>query len=373
MQSLLQVQCYPVSLAPMKYRMLVLICLLPVVHTYAQSNATIERVAEARILNPDSLPLQRLSFRGLAVVDDNVVWVSGSKGSFARSTDGGKTFTVRRIKGYDSSDFRDIEAFDANRALVMSSGTPAYILQTYDGGNTWRKVFENRNKEIFLDAMDFWNEDRGVVIGDPVNERFVLYQTIDGGSTWHPLDTSMRPWAVAGESLFAASGTCFRCMPNNSIAFVTGGETSVFHWLQLNKKYQRFVLQNFKSSPTSGAFSFDYNSKHIAIAGGDFASDTAKVKHRFYAYTYDKDGLQLLNIKPFYADYRSCIQLSEDGEFFTCGTKGADINHTFQTVTISNAQSRISNDSYNVVKKAKKGNLVVFAGGRGAIGILRRK
>lgn len=357
----------------MKYFLTFILLILTGFLATAQNRMSIELLDSNHISNPDGINLNRVSFRGLSVVDDKVIWVSGSRGTFARSTDGGQSFTVKKIQGYDSSDFRDIEAFSADRAIVMSSGTPAYILQTYDGGKSWKKVFENRNKEIFLDAMDFWDEDHGVVIGDPVDERFVLYQTIDGGATWHALDTSMRPWAIAGESLFAASGSCFRCMPNNSIGFVTGGSTSVFHWLQLNKKYKRFLLSNFKNGNSLGAFAFDFNKRHIIIVGGDYANDTAKVKQGFYTFNYDKFGIQLLNLKPFYSNYRSGVQLLENGEFFTCGTRGADHNNTLQTVTTSNEQSQISNQGYHVVKKAKKGTLIVFAGGRGAIGLLQRE
>ncbi|OYU95710.1 MAG: oxidoreductase [Bacteroidetes bacterium B1(2017)] len=325
-------------------------------------------VDSTSIENPDSLPLSKISFRGVSVVNNEVVWVSGTKGTFAKSIDGGKTFRIAQIPGYDSSDFRDIEAFSKDKAIVMSSGTPGYILKTYDGGLTWKKVFEDHRKEFFLDAMDFWNEDQGMVIGDPIDERFVLYRTIDGGNTWHPMDTSMRPWAIEGESLFAASGTCFRCMPNNSIAFVSGGSKSIFHWLQIDKKYQRFELKNMVQGKASqGAFSFDFDKKHIIIVGGDYASDTSKIKQGFSGYYYSKDGLELMNQKPFYCNYRSSVELLANGNFITCGTKGVDYNNTEQTITTSNAKSQLSNLSFNVVRKAKKGKLVILAGSKGKI------
>ena len=68
----------------------------------------------------------KTSIRGLSVVNDNVVWVSGSNGTFGRSTDGGKTWKWSVVKGFEKNDFRDIEAFDANTAIVMSVDAPAY-------------------------------------------------------------------------------------------------------------------------------------------------------------------------------------------------------------------------------------------------------
>src|SRR6185369_8047612 len=78
------------------------------------------------------------SLRGLSVVNDNVVWVSGSKGTVGKTTNGGKTWKWITVKGFDSVDFRDIEAFDGVTAVIMSAGYPAYILKTNDAGDTWK-------------------------------------------------------------------------------------------------------------------------------------------------------------------------------------------------------------------------------------------
>src|SRR4029453_1654632 len=87
----------------------------------------------------------------------------------ARSTNGGKTFEWITVQGYEQRDFRDVEAFDANTALIMAVAEPAIILKTKDGGKTWKKVFEDTTKGMFLDAMDFAEDEKhGIVIGDPI-------------------------------------------------------------------------------------------------------------------------------------------------------------------------------------------------------------
>lgn len=159
----------------------------------------------------EGVVLHKTSFRGLSVVNDQTIWVSGSRGTIARSIDGGQTFAYKQLKGYEKSDFRDIEAFDSKRAIVMSSGTPALILKTTDGGETWKEVFRQNDSAYFLDAMDFWDEKRGMLVGDPINNHFVLLQTNDGGETWQELDTGQTPLAMDGEAVFAASGTSLRC------------------------------------------------------------------------------------------------------------------------------------------------------------------
>jgi len=113
------------------------------------------------------------SLRGLSVVNDNVAWVSGSNGTVGKTTNGGKTWKWITVKGFEKNDFRDIEAFDAATAIIMSVAEPAYILKTNDGGDSWKVVYENKNKGMFLDAMEFWNEQAGIVIGGRSEEQYL--------------------------------------------------------------------------------------------------------------------------------------------------------------------------------------------------------
>ncbi|MEO5908761.1 MAG: oxidoreductase, partial [Ginsengibacter sp.] len=124
------------------------------------------------------------SFRGLSVVSNDVMWVSGSNGTVGKSINGGKSWKWIVVKGFEKTDFRDIEAFDKKTALIMAVDEPAYILRTNDGGDNWKIVFENKTKGMFLDAMEFWNDQSGIVIGDPINHLFYIGRTFDGGKTW---------------------------------------------------------------------------------------------------------------------------------------------------------------------------------------------
>lgn len=93
------------------------------------------------------------SLRGLSVVNDKIIWVSGSNGMIGKSIDSGNTWKWIQVKGFEKTDFRDIEAFDENIAVIMGVSEPAYILRTIDGGETWKLVYENKTKGMFLDAM----------------------------------------------------------------------------------------------------------------------------------------------------------------------------------------------------------------------------
>ena len=79
----------------------VLLGLMIVQNSKAQYN--IEVLDSNTFTLDDGVVLSKTSFRGLSVVNDNTIWVSGSRGTFARSVDGGKTFTYTQLKGYEKS------------------------------------------------------------------------------------------------------------------------------------------------------------------------------------------------------------------------------------------------------------------------------
>src|ERR1700733_8323618 len=90
------------------------------------------------------------SLRGLSVVNDNIAWVSGSNGTVGKTNNGGRTWKWITVNGFEKSEFRDIEAFDATTAVIMAVAEPGYILKTQDGGDTWKVVYENKTKGMFL-------------------------------------------------------------------------------------------------------------------------------------------------------------------------------------------------------------------------------
>jgi photosystem II stability/assembly factor-like uncharacterized protein len=79
-------------------------------------------------------------FRGLCAVGPNVAWVSGTKGTFARTTDGGKTWAVGTVPDAANLDFRDVAAFSEDTAYRLSAGPgeESRIYKTTDGGKTWK-------------------------------------------------------------------------------------------------------------------------------------------------------------------------------------------------------------------------------------------
>src|ERR1044071_1119743 len=105
-------------------------------------------------------------FRGLCAVSPLVAWASGTRGTFTRTTDGGKTWRAGAVAGAEGLDFRDVKAMDADTAYLLSigKGEQSRIYKTTDGGAHWALQFTNRLPEPFFDAMAFWDRDHGVAI-----------------------------------------------------------------------------------------------------------------------------------------------------------------------------------------------------------------
>src|SRR5512132_2070929 len=175
------------------------------------------------------------SFRGVSAVDANVCWVSGSKGTVLRTTDSGKHWTKLPVPNAENLDFRDVEAFDANTAIIMSAGPAeqgaARMFKTTDGGAHWKEVLYTDRKGVFFDSMAFWDSKRGIVFSDPVDGHFVLWATVNGGDTWQELKPQTMPPALPNEGAFAASGTAIAVAGKNDVWFGTGGASvaRVFH------------------------------------------------------------------------------------------------------------------------------------------------
>lgn len=147
--------------------------------------------------------------RGLSVVNERVVWTSGSVGTVLRTTNRGRNWESVGPPGTENLQFRDIESFDRNHALILSigNGTDSRIYRTTNAGRTWTLVFLNEDPQAFYDCMTFFDHKRGLALSDPVNGKFRILATHDGGRNWHVVAADMPP-ALPGEFAFAASGQC---------------------------------------------------------------------------------------------------------------------------------------------------------------------
>jgi photosystem II stability/assembly factor-like uncharacterized protein len=217
------------------------------------------------------------SLRGLSAVSERVAWTSGSAGTVLRTTNKGATWQSVGPPGTQALQFRDIEAFDKDTAVILSIGdapTPPdsfRIYRTTNAGQTWSLVFQNTEPTAFYDCMAFFDKHRGLALSDPIDGRFRILATSDGGRSWHIVDAEMPP-ALPGEFAFAASGQCITTAGGRDAWFGTGGDAvaRVFH------SRDRGLTWTVSSTPirsdsTAGINALAFRDpRHGLAAGGDF-------------------------------------------------------------------------------------------------------
>jgi len=217
------------------------------------------------------------NFRSVSAVSAKVAWVGGSKGTLLRTTDGGRIWEIRRPAGAEALDFRDIHAFNSNAAVAMSAGEAekgqARIYRTPDGGLTWVLAYQSTRKGIFLDGIDFFDDTHGLCFGDPVDGKFFVLTTDDGGQTWQEVPRDAFPSVQPGEAAFAASGTSLVALRGTRTAWIaTGGATQarVFATRDGGQSWQ-VTETGMPAGVTSGLFGLRFWSELAGVAvGGDY-------------------------------------------------------------------------------------------------------
>ena len=181
----------------------------------ASSAASVTAQAALEVHREDQVSGTRALLIAVSPVSERVVWASGTLGTWVRTTDGGATWISGRVPGADSLQFRDVHAVDANTAYLLSigNGPLSRIYKTRDAGATWTEQFRNSDEKGFYDCFDFWDSERGVVIGDALGTEMAILTTTDGGATWTRVSPTILPAAATGEGSFAASGTCVETAP----------------------------------------------------------------------------------------------------------------------------------------------------------------
>lgn len=268
------------------------------------------------------------SFRGLSVVDDRVVWASGTRGTVVHSTDGGATWIVDSVPGAATLDLRAIHALSDRVAHVAA--TAGRIWRTTDGGKTWSLRFQASDTSMFLDAVAFLDDRSGFALGDPQGGRFVLLATVDGGETWIPAppDSRTRPPAVEGEAAFAASGTSLVVRPPALMWLGTGGTAShVIRWADDDAAWVPVPSAIPADGGSAGVFSVAFaDDRRGVVVGGDYQRPDSS--NGTAAFTID-GGKTWHAATHFPRGYRSGVavrRVNADVLAIAVGTTGSDVS-----------------------------------------------
>ncbi|WP_376788352.1 WD40/YVTN/BNR-like repeat-containing protein [Streptomyces sp. A144] len=214
-------------------------------------------------------------FRGLAAVSRDTAWVAGTRGTVLTTTDGGATWRNVSPPGAGELQFRDVEAFDARRAVVLAigEGEASRIYRTDDGGATWTESFRNTDPRAFYDCLTFFDRRHGLAMSDPVEGKFRILSTSDGGRSWKVLPDRGMPAAQDGEAGFAASGQCLVASGPGDVWLATGGaaRARVLHSADRGLTWTATDAPVPAGDPARGVFALAFRDRaHGLAVGGDF-------------------------------------------------------------------------------------------------------
>jgi hypothetical protein len=302
-----------------------------------------------------------ISIRGLAVPNQNTIWASGSKGSIAKSVNGGTDFEWMQVKGYETRDFRSIHAWNEKEAIIVAIAAPAIILKTKDGGISWYKVYENADTLMFLDAIHFKDASNGLVVGDPISNHIFLLSTIDKGENWNEIPSSyFKTPLEKGEAFFASSGS--NIAQNSKDDFLVSGGLRSRLWIN-GEAIDIPILQG-GTSTGANSMAISPSGYNIMIVGGDFMKDTSRVQNAVGLKQSIRKSSWVIEKSIGHPNgYRSGVVYISNSILISCGTSGVDISK-------NNGKNwdLISTESFHVVRKQPNTKSVFLAGGGGRIG-----
>ena len=297
--------------------------------------------------------------RGLSVVNEKVIWASGTGGTVIKTVDGGAIWNIMTVPGAEKLDFRDIEAFDANSAYLLSigNGESSRIYKTSDGGATWKLQFTNTDAKAFFDAIACWDRNNCIAMSDPVDEHFLLISTSNGGDSWQTMSSKQSPVVKYGETAFAASGTCLITQGKSNAFIVSGGASARVLRSQDRGLTWSDVNPTFISGTSgSGIFSIAmFDSKKGVIVGGNYE----KPQQNKLNIAFTRDGGASWTSGKGLGGYRSGVAYVDKETIIAVGSSGSDIS-----IDDGKTWSNLDSDNYNSVQaRGKRGVWAVGAQG----------
>ena len=289
------------------------------------------------------------SLRGIHAVGGGIAWASGANGTILRTEDGGYMWqSCAMPPGAEKLDFRGIWAWDANTAVVMSSGPGdlSRLYKTTDGCSSWKLLYTNPDKDGFWDAITFSDRNRGLILGDPVDGRFVLLFTLSGGKSWERVVSDGLSAGKSKIGAFAASNSSMLDAGSYSPWFGTSGPGGPYVYMVSSTctnfetpksclSFERQELPMAGTSASTGAFSLasDADSNLVAV-GGDYLKPNESAGTAAYTYHLGRVDYPVHLGKTWTAatkpphGYRSTVAWdAADKAWIAAGTNGSDVSY----------------------------------------------
>ncbi len=196
----------------------------------------------------------------VSVIDNNNVWICGAGGKVLRTTNGGINWQLTTSPNA-ALDLYNIWGIDATTAVVTGSSSTTYVYKTENGGANWTQVFSQTGGFInAINGLSLVNPNSIFMTGDPVGNRWSLWNSTDGGSTWD--STGMHIPQTGSETGY-----------NNSIYIHRGSVAEARIWFGTNNTriYTIIYSLGYDSQPTPGqanSLAVIFADSLIGFAGG---------------------------------------------------------------------------------------------------------
>ncbi|NQY29387.1 MAG: oxidoreductase [Flavobacteriaceae bacterium] len=280
----------------------------------AISGVTIEVVLQDSTLN----------IRALEITEKGVV-IATSNGQTLIKEPNSKEFkkmfetdTIRK------PNFRAL-AYNGESIFTISIESPALL---YKDGEL---VYTELHEKAFYDAMEFWNENEGIAIGDQTDGCMSIVITRDGGSTWKKLPCNISPKVTVGEGAFAASDTNIKIIGNHTWIATGGVASRILYSPNKGKSWQVYETPIVQGAESTGMYSVDFYDENIGFAiGGDYSAPEVNQQNKIK--TIDGGKTWELVAKAQNPGYRSCVQFipnSNGTALVAVGFNGIDYSKDF--------------------------------------------
>lgn len=259
-------------------------------------------------------------YRGLEVNDQAAI-IGGSLGNifvykFADDE-------IRSFFSMEGSHIRDIDELSNGSHTALAITQPAQIWYRDTPSDYFVVVFEGSDSLMFLDGIDFWEDQRGIAFGDPIDGYpLVLYRELYD-KKWSRLNEDRFPKEACDYAGFAASGTSVNCLANGVAVIGLGNETAkVLRSENWGNDWSLIDVPFHKEPNGTGIYSIAFKDTLSGVAVGghwqNVTCDSSKV--------YTEDGGLTWHLSSGIQEYRSCVTYYKDDIYISTGTTGTDIS-----------------------------------------------
>jgi photosystem II stability/assembly factor-like uncharacterized protein len=305
-----------------------------------------------------------LSIRAIELLADNSLAFAANNGTFGLYNVKDATWMTSQ-QAHDSLNLQFRAVAHTNTDFFMLSvENPALLYKTGDAGQM-ELVYKEANDKVFYDAMQFWNDQEGIAIGDPTDDCLSIITTRDGGYTWNKMPCDNLPKIKEGEAAFAASNTNIAIVGNHTWIATGGNASRVLYSSDKGKTWSVFETPIIQGLPTTGMYSIAFYDEENGFAiGGDYTKPNDNQSNKIK--TIDGGKTWQLVAQGQQPGYSSCVQFVPNSDAKKLITVGSGIDYSIDGGL---RWKRLSDEAFHTIRFLN--DSVAYAAGNGRISKLK--